>query len=71
MDNNLPKHYQAVSRENNLDKNAENDRKLEDEHQNLSTCANNKHDVHLFKKNAEKSFQIETLPTFDGFDELG
>ena len=71
MNNNLPKHYQVMSTENNLDKNDENDGKLEEEHHNLNSCANNKYDVQLYKMNAAKYFQNETLPTFYGFDELG
>ena len=71
MNNQSPKHYHVVPSENNLDKNGEKDRKLEVEHPNLSSCTNNKYDVQLCKMNAEKCLKNETLPTFDGFDDLG
>ena len=71
MNNNLPKHYQVVPSENNQDKNDENDGKLKEEYQHLNSCENNKYDVQLFKMNAAKCFQNETLPTFYGVDELG
>ena len=69
MNNNLAKHYQVVASKNNQDKNPEKDGKLEEEHQNSSSCANNKYDVQLCKKNDKKSFQIEILPTYDVFAE--
>ena len=71
MNNNLPKHHQVVASKNNLDKNPENDGKPEEEHQNASSCANNKYDVQLCKINAANSFQNESLPTFNGFEEPG
>ena len=67
----IPKHYQVVPEGSNNDKTDVKKRKLEEEHKNLSSFANNKYDVKLCKKNAAKSFQNETLPTFDGFDVLG
>ena len=60
-----------MSSEKNQDKNDEKDGKLEEEHQNSSSCANNKYDVQLCKINAAKSFQNESLSTFNGFEEPG
>ena len=71
MTNNLPKHYQVVPAENNLDKTHVMKRKLEEGHQSLTSFANNKHYLQLCKVNAAKSFQNETLPNFNDFAELG
>ena len=60
-----------MSTENNLDKPDVMQTKLEEVHQLSSSYANTKYDVQLFKKNAAKSLQNETLPSFDGFDEPG
>ena len=65
------KHYQIVPEGNNLDEPDVKKRKLEEKHQHLSSFVNNKYDVQLCKKNAAKCLQNETLPPFDGFDELG
>ena len=71
MNKNLLKHHQVMSTEKNLDKPEVNKRKLKEVHQNSSDYLNTKYDVQLCKKNAAKNFQIETLPPFDGFNELG
>ena len=60
-----------MSTKNNLDKPDAKKRKLEEVHQSSSSYANTKYDVQLCKKNAAKCLQNETLPPFDGFDELG
>ena len=60
-----------MASKNNLDKNDGRDVKIKEEHQNSSRCANNNYDIQLCKVNAVKSFQNKTLPTSDGFDELG
>ena len=71
MNKSLPKQHQLVSAQNNLDEPEQKKRKLRDDHQNLSSCPNNKHYVQLCKKNTAKKFQNEILSTFNGFDELG
>ena len=71
MNKNSPKRYQVVSQNDNLDKTDVKKIKLEEELQNINSCANNKYDVQLFKKNAAKSFQSETSPNFNGSDVLG
>ena len=71
MNQNLPKRYQVVSLDNNSDETGVRKSKPEEVHQNLSSCAYNKYDVQLFKKNAEKNLQNETFPNFNDFAELG
>ena len=71
MNKNLLKHHQVMSTEHNLDKPDVKKRKLDEVHQSSSNYANTKYDVQLCKKNAAKSLQNETLPSFDGFDEPG
>ena len=60
-----------MSTENNLDKPDVKKRKLEEDHQNSRSYANNKYDVQFYKMNAGQSFQNETFPNFDGSDEPG
>ena len=71
MNKNSPKRFKVVSLGNNADETDLKKRKLEEEHQNSSSCVNSKYDVQFCKMNAEKMFQNETFPTFNDLDKLG
>ena len=71
MNTNLPKRYQVVSPDDNLDKIDVKRIKREGVHQISSSLADNKYDVQLCKMNAGKSLQNETFPNFNDSAELG
>ena len=71
MNQNCPKRCQTESAENNLDKIDVKKTKFEEEHQNSSSCTNNKYDIQLCKMNAAEMFQNETFPNLNGYAELG
>ena len=61
----------VVSAENILGQTDVNKEKVEGVHHVLNICVNNICYIELCKKNAEESFQNETMPSFNSIEELG
>ena len=73
LDYSLLKYHQVMSAKHHQNKTNVKKRKLEDGHQNVSSCKiyNNKDYMKFCKENAADSFQNTTVHSSKGIDELG